>query len=62
MGLRLSFCGNPISSKETEALHYSGTTFWVQTPPDIWGTNYTSFYKSAVMKSVTVYLILYELN
>ena len=27
------FCGNPVNSKETEALHYSGTTFWVRTPP-----------------------------
>ena len=25
--LQLSFCGIPISSKKTNALHYSGTTF-----------------------------------
>ena len=28
----LSFCGSPKSSKETEALHYSDTNFWEQTP------------------------------
>ena len=28
-----SFSGSPKNSKETEALHYSVTTFWVQTPP-----------------------------
>ena len=27
------FCGNPVNSKETEALHYSGTTLRVRTPP-----------------------------
>ena len=25
-------CGSSILSKGTEALHYSGTTFWVRTP------------------------------
>ena len=29
----LLHCGSPKNSKETEALHYSDTTFWVRTPP-----------------------------
>ena len=29
----LPICGIPISSKQTQALYYSGTTFWVRTPP-----------------------------
>ena len=26
------FCGNPVNSKETEALHYSGTTLGYELP------------------------------
>ena len=29
----LPICGIPISSKQTQALYYSGITFWVRTPP-----------------------------
>ena len=31
--MQFSFCGSPKNSNETEALHYSVSTFWVQTPP-----------------------------
>ena len=31
--LQLSSCRRPISSKESEASHYLGATFWVLNPP-----------------------------